>query len=41
MATTANLIIQASLTLSFLFVTALQVGVADEDGFFSLLEREK
>jgi hypothetical protein len=41
MGTTANLILQGSLTLAFLFVTALQVGVADKDGFFSLQEREK
>jgi hypothetical protein len=41
MGTSANFIIQGALGLALLFVTALQVGVADKDGFFSLRQKEK
>jgi hypothetical protein len=40
MGTTANLIVRGVLALVFLFVIALQVGAEDEDGFFSLREKE-
>ncbi|PNF16349.1 hypothetical protein B7P43_G10507 [Cryptotermes secundus] len=40
MGTPANLIIQGALAIALLLVTALQVGVADTDAFFSLRQRE-